>query len=322
MSEPRAVGFLHIPKTAGMSVRAALLEHYPAHQVGNIRYDERLFGPFTEWHTFAPSLRAETLLPSDPTPPTDGQRLQLGHISLPGLQRLVPGDRILTVLREPRARLLSHHLYWAVRPVEQNEAFGTYQVQRFAQRGLRAFLEADAAAHQHDNLQCRMLVHEPALIPADRPIPEARHAEVAALAIEAVTRLGLVSIVEDPAMWQQLSEFVGRPLQHVRTNVTEASDAPVAFAGPQLDPATVALVEARNGADLILYHHVARARLGLDAAAVMAFANHQFVSQAERYGRVTAGVSTTTAPAAPVPAAPTRRPGQPPARRRFGRWRT
>ncbi len=330
MSVLRPVGFLHIPKTAGMSVRAALLAHYPAEAVGPVRYDDRLFGPFTGYDTFAPALRAETLLPTDPAPVAPAHLLQLGHLSLQGLERLLPAARICTVLREPRARLLSHHLYWAVRPVEQNEAFGEYQVQRHAQHGLRAFLEADGAAHQHDNLLCRMLVDAPTLIPTDRPIDQAHHAEVAAMAIAAVGSLGLVTLVEDPTMWARIGEFVGHPLQAVRTNVTEAADAPVHFHGPQLDPDTVALVNDRNGADLLLYHSVVASTFGCSAADAAAFADRHFVSQAERYGRVTAAVVSRTPVQPPAtqpeattsPSAPSARTPHRARRRRFGRFRT
>ena len=198
---PPRIGFVHIPKTAGMSVRAALQHHYPEGEVGVTRFDDRLFGAFTAYDTFAPSLRAETLLPGDPTPADAARPLQLGHLSLQGMCRLVPAERVVTFLREPRARLLSHHLYWAVRPADQNDAFGDYQVQRLATGGLEGFLTADAAAHQHDNLQCRMLVDEPRLIPRDRPIDPAHHAEVAAMALAALEHLGHVGLVEDPAMW-------------------------------------------------------------------------------------------------------------------------
>ena len=324
MSALPRIGFVHIPKTAGMSVRAALEQHYPAGQVGATRFDDRLFGAFTAFHTFAPGLRAETLLPSDPVPTDADRPLQLGHLSLQGMCRLVPVDRVVTFLREPRARLLSHHLYWAVRPADQNEAFGEYQVQRHAAGGLAGFLGADAAAHQHDNLQCRMLVDEPGLIPPDRPIDPAHHAEVAALALAALDSLGHVGLVEDPAMWTRLGAWAGLPTASVRTNVTEAGEQPIRFTGPQLTPETVAMVEARSAADLIVYRAVVARVLGHDAGDPVAFADRQFVSQAERYGRVVAAAEAARDAAATPPAAlpPHTPPAAPaPAGRRPSRWR-
>ncbi|MCB0979381.1 MAG: hypothetical protein KDB06_09620 [Ilumatobacter sp.] len=316
---PPRIGFVHIPKTAGMSVRAALQHHYPEGEVGVTRFDDRLFGAFTAYDTFAPSLRAETLLPGDPTPADAARPLQLGHLSLQGMCRLVPAERVVTFLREPRARLLSHHLYWAVRPADQNDAFGDYQVQRLATGGLEGFLTADAAAHQHDNLQCRMLVDEPRLIPRDRPIDPAHHAEVAAMALAALEHLGHVGLVEDPAMWTRLGAWAGLSLAPVRTNVTEAGEQPIRFGGPQLTPDVVAIVEARSAADLLLYRAMV-ARLLPRAGDPVAFADRQFVAQVERYGRVVATAEATRATRAA--AAPADDPAEVPvATARLARWR-
>jgi hypothetical protein len=294
---PAPCGFLHIPKTAGMSVRAALCEAYPSDCVGSFRYDERLFGAFDRFDTFAPWLRAETLLPSDPAPETDGQLLQFGHLSLQGMTRLMPADRTFTVLREPRARVLSHHLYWSLRADEINDAFGEYQVQRHAAAGLRGFLEEPRAAHQHDNLICRMLVHDPALIPADGPIAVANHGEVARAAFAALGRLGLVTFVEDESMWQRLSDFVGAPMTAVRVNETTSTGRP-SFAGPQLDSDTLALLDERTAADRLVYCEIVRRHFGMDTDEAHGFASRSLVQQAERYARTLAAAERQDIPGA------------------------
>lgn len=323
MSPLVACGFVHIPKTAGMSVRAALLDHYPAGAVGHVRFDDRLFGDFARYDTFDPGLRAETMLATDPAPDTTGRLLQLGHLSLQGMLRLLPAERTFTVLREPRARVLSHHLYWSVRPVEVNAAFGEYQVQRYAEAGLRAFLLAPQAAHQHDNLICRMLVDDPGRIPADGPIDPLHHAAVAAEALAAIDAMGLCTFVEDPAMWAQLSAFVEHEMRPVRVNETDAPTDPVQFRGPQLDADTVTLLQERTGADQLVYRAVVARRFGIDDSAARAMADAHFVAQAERYGRITAAAeavrsASPTADVVPLAAAPVgTAAGR--ARRRWGR---
>lgn len=276
-------GFLHIPKTAGNSVRAALAARFPAEQTSRYIYDDALFGTFEEFDTLAPVLRASVLLPTDDI--AEGPaRLVAGHLSLRGMQRLLPPGDVFTVLREPRARLLSHQLYWALRP--DNGAFGKYEVMRLSFDGLRPFLERAEAAHQADNLICRMLAAGRVAIPRDRAMTPSERDAAAAAAIETIETFGLTTYVGSPTMWSDVASFVGVPLEPVNANVTNSDDHPIPFAGAQLDVATLELLEERTTADAQVFRHVVSSRGGCGATEVTRLADYHFVAQVERYARV------------------------------------
>lgn len=288
-------GFLHIPKTAGSSVREALTALFSEEQVSRYRFDDVLFGPFAAFDTFDPSLRASVLLPSDEVtePPA---RLVAGHLSLQGMRRLVEPADMFTVLREPRARLLSHQLFWAVQPANY-AAFGEYQVQRLSLDGLRPFLERSEAAHQTDNLICRMLASGNGVIPRDRAMSASERKVAAEAAIETIETLGLTTYVESPTMWGDVSTFVGAPLEPVTANVTSSNDHPAPFAGPQFDFAMLELLEERTAADAQVFRYVVSSRTGCTAAEAAQFADFHFVAQVERYARVAMQAERASEPA-------------------------
>jgi len=89
MDRPKVV-FIHVQKTGGTSLRRALSKHFPAEEIC-----EERFNKLREW---AP----EEL---------NRYRLFAGHFSFSSLTH-IPGPKIIiTLLREPRARLLSYFNY-------------------------------------------------------------------------------------------------------------------------------------------------------------------------------------------------------------------
>jgi hypothetical protein len=81
--------FMHIPKTAGTTVRRTLRANFP----------EKLTFPDTNW------------LGSYPANELSQYRLFMGHFTLHAIQHIPGEKRIFTVLREPRERLLSFVRY-------------------------------------------------------------------------------------------------------------------------------------------------------------------------------------------------------------------
>jgi len=281
-------------------MRAALEALFPPEQVSRYRFDDVLYGSFTAFDTFAPSLRASVLLPTDDVAGAPSS-LVAGHLSLQSMQRLLhPGD-VFTVLREPRARLLSHQLFWAVQPGNY-AAFGEYQVQRLSLDGLRPFLERSEGVHQTDNLICRMLAGDSIVIPRDRAMTSAERNLAAQAAIDSLETLGLATYVESPTMWDDVSAFVGAPVQPVSVNVTSSADRRAPFTGPQFSIATLELLEERTAADAQVFRHLVSSRTGCSAEEATRLADNHFVGQVERYARVASRAEQASDPA-PVAAA-------------------
>ncbi len=265
-------------------MRAALAAAFSGH-VSRYRWDEALFGSFVDYDSLPAALRYTVLRPTDEIDEPETP-LVAGHLSMHGMLRLLDAGDMFTVLREPRARLLSHQLYWALLP--EKAAFGNYEVDLLSRDGLGPLLSKDVAAHQHDNLMCRMLARDRCSLPIDRPMTEAERAMAAAAAIEVADSLGLATYLESPQMWDDVSTFVGAPIQRVSVNVTQPREASATFFGPQFDQATQELLYERTAADALLYSHVVCARTGCTPAQASLLADRHFIAQVERYARTAA----------------------------------
>ena len=93
------VTFLHLEKTAGMSVVAALAAQFHPLQID--ADPRRAFPP----HVLCP-------LPPFLLPRVRRCALVWGHYDLPSIRRLGPGRFTFTLLREPAARIVSLYRYW------------------------------------------------------------------------------------------------------------------------------------------------------------------------------------------------------------------
>jgi hypothetical protein len=275
-------GFLHVPKAAGSSIRSALTAAYPTASTSRYSYDHVLFGHFDRYDTFAPGLRAITLLPDDQPDRTD-VALIVGHFAVQTLTRFVEVGDIFTVLREPRARVLSHQLFWSTRTAAATERYGEYQVERTAVDGMKRFLTNPAGVHQYDNLHVRMLCGDD--LPTDRALSSAELADATSAASATLHALGAVTFVESPAFWPDVANFVGLTGDEPHENVTGSNDVPVSFSGPQFDAETLELLHLATVGDAALYREVVATHLGLDADNAQRHADGSFVAQVERYSR-------------------------------------
>lgn len=294
-------GFLHIPKTAGTSVHAALVTSYGAASVSVFRFDDAQFGRFTDWDSMSPEVRATILHREEPIPESArSASVVSGHFRYPTITALVPPADVFTVLREPRARLLSHHLFFAAL-ADRDAGFGTYRMRRHASEGLKRFLADPATAHQTDNLQVRMLADldvDPA-----RALSDAERHDVIASARRNLATLGCVTVVESPGFWRDVASFVGFTVPERHENVTTVDIGTLPFGGPQLDPETLDLLDERTAADRVVYLETVSTVLGVDAAASVAFAERAFTRQVEAYGRlIGASARSPVAPGDPPPA--------------------
>jgi hypothetical protein len=214
-----------------------------------------------------------------------------GHLRLSTLLQLTPSESIGTILREPRARLLSQYVYWRTQP---GEGAPQFQPREYALRPLDVFLSEAAVAHANDNLVCRMLLDPDPRLPIRDFIASSDVEAIASDAAAKVDALGFVGLLElGDAAWQGLSRLFGVALAPDRQNVT-ARRRLRPDAEPLAHPATartIELLEARTRADALVYEHVlAAAGHGAEARAWLSDA--AFANQLVQLGD-TAGHSAT-----------------------------
>lgn len=251
------VVFLHIPKTAGSSIRHAVQAATGAATAVE-GFDLSGFGDAFAGHVGEMPYRSSFYLSPDEFP----QHLPFfsGHVALSSLTAAYPHAKLFTVLREPRARILSTWLFWRGFADPVLAPWGEWGRRLALGRGtLRAFLTDRRIACQTDNLCTRMLVWpHPRLPDTDFIPPEADEALLDA-ARQALERLDFVGCVEDPALAARLGTFIGADVAIDRRNDTQVSTAaPVPALADELDPATLALLGKRSRLDAVLWRSVVR----------------------------------------------------------------
>jgi hypothetical protein len=190
-----------------------------------------------------------------------------GHFALATLTRFAPPQKIATVLREPRARLLSHYLYLRLTPGIR-ETWHPYDTFTPADRPLDEFLADPRVATATDNKTCRMLLHGDPRVRDGEFIAENDLGTIAEAAWERLERLGFVGLLEDgDTTWAGLGAFFGVGLAPDRVNAIGANGSrPGALPVPPVTPGALALLERRTAADAILYRRVAARRHGEGSA--------------------------------------------------------
>lgn len=186
-------------------------------------------------------------------------KVVFGHFCLPTLLKVSPPRSVATVLREPRARLLS--LYTWMRLTRAFDGWQPYRPDVYAMRPLDEFLSEPQIAPIVDSVLCRTLLHGDPRIPVLGFIPPEHVSGVAVDAMAQLDRLGFVGVLErGPVMWQGLADFFGVTLEPVRTNVTESAvlNAEALPIQGAVSERTLQFLEARTAADAIIYRNVLR----------------------------------------------------------------
>ena len=207
-----------------------------------------------------------------------------GHFSLSTLLQIAPASAIGTILREPRARLLSLYSYW--RTPNVFDAWLPYSLEEHALKPLDRFMAEPRVAAAVDNQVCRMLLGDDPRIPSDSFIAGHDIEAIASDAISQLDTLGFVGVLElgDTAR-QGLAQLFGVSLEPRMLNVTGKWSNPAAVR-PQEQLAvtdTLDLIEQRNKADRILYDH-ALALAGIGDRERQRLAQTTFVDQLVRLG--------------------------------------
>ena len=163
------LGYLHMPKAAGTSIRAAFASYYDPADTVPYSFDRHLFGDDPRIDEIR-----EPLFLGEPDE-LRGYRYMEGHWALPTMAAVLEPSEIVCVLREPRARFLSHYTFWRGWPDSMHELWEPYGAARFAQLALSDYCREPAIAHQADNLVTRLLLGPHPLIPNDAHIRARRH---------------------------------------------------------------------------------------------------------------------------------------------------
>jgi hypothetical protein len=219
--ERRPIAFLHVPKCGGTSLAVAVRAALPEHRWAPWTFDPDQFGPYAD-RELSDELRARTLPEPGALRAYDAA---IGHFSLPSLLARFDAADVVTVLREPRCRLLSHHQYWRHLDHELDLAHDTWADINALARELEFgdWLADPRVAYQTDNLFARMLVPDHPAVSTGAFIRPADAPAVLAAAVAQLDRLGWVDVIErDDAMWDDLGRRLGVAVAAERENVTVA----------------------------------------------------------------------------------------------------
>lgn len=201
--------FMHVPKTAGTALTAALSASLSPHRFVS-GFDRVFFGDFNRFDTIDPELRRSIYRESGSLP-TNGDFVS-GHLSLSTLQQAYPLAQYVTVFREPVSRILSFWLYWRSQTENQLRVWGDWANCVKRNRGpLREFLASREIASPIDNLYVRMLLWPHPLIP-DNNFIEARHDKtLVRLGLDKLKSFAFCDIVENPRLQANIGEWLQRP---------------------------------------------------------------------------------------------------------------
>lgn len=202
------LGFIHIPKAGG----TGLLAHLDAalRPKSTVYWlDRSQFGTFTDFPSMSPGM-ASNVIDLQPTAPTSADIIA-GHIAPATLLARAPGAALITILRLPTSRLLSHWFYWRGYDDERLHAFGAWGRRIALSRlDLTEFLNAPEIAGQTDNLILRMLLFPHKLIPPDGFIDPAHDGTLLAEARDTLARFVHIDTVENPNMIPRLDAWLSR----------------------------------------------------------------------------------------------------------------
>lgn len=306
--KPRLV-LTHIPKSAGTALRHSLITATRAEKVV-AGFDRSLFGGFRGFDAFAPEVRAIVVLTPEELPAAPD--LVSGHYALSKTRARYPGAPHITLLREGRARLLSHWTYWRCAAPGHAPGWGGWE--RYVAKAtgtLVDFLTDPLLAGPVDNVGLRMLLWPHPLIRDEAFIAESDDAELLALAIKVLDGFDFVDYIENPLFESRLAQWIGGDFRLERAN--ETTPVPAELCAPlerMLTPEAMTALAQRSRLDDALWRYVVGKHLA--PAAVEALREAAFAAAIARHARLMQGPGITEAKAVPAPPPPEPEPASPP----------
>jgi hypothetical protein len=239
----RPLVFTHVPKTAGTSLIAALTDALrPVHPFEG--FDRGALADFSDFDQLSPELRSRMVLGPDDLP-AEADAV-FGHISPSTTRARYRAGSWLTVLREPRSRLVSHWLFSRAHTDRMLRGLGTWaHYVKAARLPLVEYLGDPSLAFCTDNLMLRALVGPHELAPFDRFIGEDAEEALLAEGLASLDAFDFAGVVDDPDLPIQLSGWLGRPIAMQRSN-----ESPLMPKGLQCD----VIEECRRAGELVVHH--------------------------------------------------------------------
>lgn len=270
------VAFLHIPKSAGTSIRRAMLEHVSQEETSPWSLDPILYGS----HPLP--VNASGRMYHDDVGDLSGYRFMAGHLSLPTIEKWFDADDVACVLREPRSRLLSQYTFWRTYPPEELEYWKPYEAPYLSRLSLGDFLRRGEVMHFADNLTTRMIVGRHPLIPVDDPIQSEHVDELASIGAAAIDRLGFVDLLErGDLVTDSYEQWLGAPVSRERVNETDPDAGVPVDIDDLVATSTLELLDRHNQVDLLVWVHVARL-LGMEDREARRLADATFAGSVAR----------------------------------------
>ena len=259
--------FNHVPKTAGNSLRVALIEAIrPEVWVGGVDFSLR--SGYGEVADLRPE--AAQLVHDSPESLAADATLVAGHISPGTTMARYPGADHITILRAPQVRVLSQWLHSRGLTELNLRHWGpAADAFRIGWRPLREYLAHERLASNVDNSMTRFFAFPHPLLSITELIDERHDDELFEVAVARLDQMSHVNLTENPAFMDELSAWLGHQLPAVRVNerrsVPERRRPDLAV---ELDAPTRDLLDHRTRIDARLWQHVAaRVLPGVDPAA-------------------------------------------------------
>jgi hypothetical protein len=247
--------FMHVPKSSGISMtQAAMNALLPRATFQGL--DRSIFGLFQHFGTLDPDLRKMICFDFKSIPPDAD--FVAGHFSYSTLSQVRPTGQLITVLREPISRILSHWLYWRAQSDESLVAWGDWaDFVRCARRPLEDFLTHEDLGCQIDNLTVRMLLWPHPRIPSRGFINADDDANLIIEASERLERFTFVDAIETPDFPGNLGRWLGKPVKYGWHNETPAIAAEFTSSlYRELTSRTLELLESHSRLDRQLWERV------------------------------------------------------------------
>jgi hypothetical protein len=246
--------FLHMPKCAGTSLVRSISA---AAEVKTVLHgmDRTLFGSFDDFESIKRG-RDHIYLCGLPKGSFD---LVHGHFSLSTAMTAYPNGRYITVLREPRTRLVSSFLFNHSLSERKLSKLGTYADLILRGRGtLQSFLTLRDLAPLTDNVYARFLLSPHKEIPSSDFIREGSFERLYCDAVEKLRLFQFVGLLENPDLLKDLGNFLGNDLRPMMLNVTQETDTrSCPDIKSQLSQLQSGCLSRLSHLDLRLWNHIA-----------------------------------------------------------------
>jgi hypothetical protein len=215
----RPIAFMHFPKTSGTSLTQGLLDALKPRRplLGN--YDRAIFGGFNSFDSLPPEQRKKIHL--DPSTMPQDIDFVAGHLAFSTLSERLPTFQLVTFIREPISRIISHWLFFRGLSDEALQAWEPFSdVIRIARSRLEVFLSSAEIACQIDNVYTRMLLWPHDRVPDHGFLDPAFDGLLVAEAAGRLLRFQYVDVIENPNFHINLQAWLGRHVLYPRLNET------------------------------------------------------------------------------------------------------